>query len=242
MGGNKLKNCKTAIAQLIDCADDHDFLSLITYDSNVTTVFANVRCGDFGKRALMKASVESLQAGSATNLYGGLLAAYELLQQQVDATNKHLFLLSDGLVNEGPIRDTSKILKAVADWKEKIPILSYGIGEGFNETLMSPLGQVHHGSHYFYITDAASIEQLIAKGMRSLTGAVARNVKLEVSPMTPGVFFPDHMIDGHVFSLVRERSVIQFLVELELRPELQQAANNVSDNGFEVVPATDSAR
>merc|ERR1719436_689864 len=150
--------------------------------------------------------------------------------------NKHLFLLSDGQVNAGPLRATPGILKAVAEWEEKIPILSYGIGDDFNEQLMSPLGQVHRGSHYFYITDAASIERLVAKGVRALTCSVARNVRLDVSPLSAGLFFPDHLIDGAEFPLVRERSVIQYLVELEARPEiLPGAPPSVREADFEVV-------
>merc|ERR1719469_1614089 len=99
---------------------------------------------------------------------------------------------------------------------------------------MSPLGQVHKGSHYFYITDAASIERLIAKGVRALTGAVARQVRLDVSPLSPGIYFPDTLIDGAEFPLVREKSVIQYLIEVEARPELPVA---MQEGGFEVLPS-----
>lgn len=241
MQGNRLDNCKKALYQLIECADDDDTLSLVAYDNSVETVFEQVRCGDATARTDMKAKVDKVETGGATNLYGGLLAGYELLRRQAEASNKHLFLLSDGQVNEGQTQKTDEILKAVADWDEKIPILSYGIGDGFNEALMSPLGQVHRGSHYFYITDAASIERLIGKGMRALTNAVARDAHLQVTPLTQGVFFPDHMIDGNIFPVVREKSVIQYLVELELRPELPPAALAANDGGFEVV-ATESSK
>jgi len=163
-----------------------------------------------------------------------------LRKSALDLPNKHLFLLSDGQVNAGPLQKTEDILKAVAEWEEKIPILSYGIGSDFNEHLMSPLGQVHRGSHYFYITDAASIERLIAKGVRALTCAVARNVRLDLTPLSPGLFFPDHLIDGVKFPLVRERSVIQYLVEVEARPEVPAAPAPSTEMGFEVLPADTS--
>mmetsp|Transcript_13333 Transcript_13333/g.42165 ORF Transcript_13333/g.42165 Transcript_13333/m.42165 type:complete len:471 (+) Transcript_13333:184-1596(+) len=235
MQGSRLNSCKAALEQLIDSADDNDTLSLVAYESKARTIFEEVRCGGDGARRDMKDKVAALDAGGATNLYGGLLAGYELLRRQADAPNKHLFLLSDGQVTEGRIQKTDAILQAVADWDEKIPILSYGIGEGFNEALMSPLGQVHRGSHYFYITDAASIERFIAKGMRALTSAVARNIHLQVTPSSPGVFFPDHMIDGVSFPLVRESSVIQYLVEVEVRPEMPSHAPITGEAGFEVI-------
>jgi hypothetical protein len=328
MQGAKLASCKAAILQLIDAAEDHDRLTLVTYSDRVSTKFENMRCGDRGARADMKAEVRAVTTEGTTNLYGGLLEGYRLLQQGkvevlVEVTvskaadveklglrivageghrrvvglvddgfmaqwnrenpdqallegdlilecngvggdadrirdamqmpgggdlrfqvkratdtalpNKHIFLLSDGQVNAGPLQATPKILKAVAEWEEKVPILSYGIGNDFNEHLMSPLGQVHRGSHYFYITDAASIERLIAKGVRALTSSVARNVRLDVSPLSPGLLFPDHLINGVEFPLVRERSVIQYLVELEARPELPRVP--VKEPDFEVVPA-----
>lgn len=223
MSGSKLSSCKAAIAQLVDSTEDEDVLSLVAYDDRVVNVFERVRCGDPGARRDMKQRVNELKAGGSTNLYGGLLAGYEVLRQQAGAANNHIFLLSDGQANMGPIQKTEDILRAVGEWEEKIPILSYGIGDDFNERLMSPLGQVHRGSHYFYITDAASIEKLIARGVRALTGAVARNVRLHVRALSPGLWLPEHMIDGSTFLLVRERSVIQFLVELEVRPEVEAA-------------------
>eukprot|EP00421_Protoceratium_reticulatum_P058823 CAMPEP_0168491872 /NCGR_PEP_ID=MMETSP0228-20121227/69919_1 /TAXON_ID=133427 /ORGANISM="Protoceratium reticulatum, Strain CCCM 535 (=CCMP 1889)" /LENGTH=442 /DNA_ID=CAMNT_0008508621 /DNA_START=80 /DNA_END=1409 /DNA_ORIENTATION=- len=227
MQGSKLSSCKSAIAQLIEATEDDDKLSLVTYSDSTTTLFEGVRCGGNNARRDMRQQVSAIEAGGATNLYGGLLAGYRLLRHQADAPNKHVILLSDGQVTAGSVRDTSAILGAVADWEEKIPILSYGIGDDFNEALMSPLGQVHRGSHYFYITDAASIERLIAKGVRALTGCVARSVHLQVTPVTQGLFFP---IYGAAFPLVRERSVIQYLLDVEVRPELPSG-----DSGFEVV-------
>lgn len=241
MQGGRLGSCKSAIVQLIDATNDEDRVSLVTYHSVVDTVFENVRCGDDGARKAMKEQVTALCAKDATNLYEGLRAGYELLRGQEAASNKHLFLLSDGLVNAGPLQRTNDILKAVENWEDKIPILSYGIGDGFNEQLMSPLGQVHKGSHYFYITDAASIESLIAKGVRALTSAVARQVCLHVTPLTRGIFFPDHLIDGVLFPLVREKSVIQYLVELDIRPELPTALEQPVDGDFEVVPKSEAS-
>jgi len=220
MMGSKLTNSKTAMAQLIESTDDNDLLSLVAYSSGTSVIFETVRCGDAGTRKNMREKVGALEANGGTDLYGGLLAGYDLLQQQGNVANKHIFLLSDGQVTEGTLQSTDAILKAVDEWDEKIPIISYGIGDDFNEKLMSPLGQVHRGSHYFYIVDAASVETLIAKGVRALTGAVARNVRLCVRPLTGGLWFPEHMIDGAFFPLVRERSVIQLLVELEARPEM----------------------
>lgn len=166
-------------------------------------------------------------------MYGGLLEGYRTLEQTAGAANKHIFLLSDGVVNAGPIQGTADIISAVSEWQEKIPILSYGIGDDFNEQLMSPLGQVHRGSHYFYITDAASVERLVGKGVKALTGAVARNVRLDVEALTGGLWFPDSMIEGNTFALVRERSVLQFLVEVDVRPEVAANPNTaVRMGGF----------
>merc|ERR1739848_800987 len=155
-----------AIVQLIDSTEDGDILSLVTYDDSIRLVFEGVECGSQNGRQRMKDQVLAVGTGGGTDLYGGLLAGYRLLQRQGDLANKHIFLLSDGETNSGPVQKTDDILREVAGWDEKIPILSYGIGDGFNERLMSPLGQVHRGSHYFYITDSASIEKMIARGVR----------------------------------------------------------------------------
>jgi hypothetical protein len=238
MQGNRLENCKLAILQLIESTQDHDKLSLVIYSTDATVIFENVRCGDEGARQRMRQAVNMVCADGATNLYAGLRKGYELLHGDI-SSNKHIFILSDGLVNEGYPSSPAGILAAVEEWEEKIPILSYGIGNDFNEKLMSPLGQVHKGSHYFYITDAASIERLMARGIRALTCAVARNVELSIAPLTNGIHFPDNLIDGVHFQLVREKSVIQYVVDVELRPEMPAAdAPSFIDQGYEVVRPT----
>ena len=62
------------------------------------------------------------------------------------------------------------------------------------------------------------------------TAEVARNVTLHMRPLTPGLWLPEHMIDGSSFQLVRERSVIQFLVEVEVRPEISLTVRSTLTN------------
>merc|ERR1712060_258079 len=58
----------------------------------------------------------------------------------------------------------------------------------------------------------------------------------DVTPLTGGLCFPDHLIDGNIFPLVRERSVVQYLVELEARPEILAGARpSMREVDFEVV-------
>lgn len=233
--GNPMTNCKAAVMQLINSADDDDLLTLVTYSSHAEVVFEALRFGDAGARQKMQEKIDEITCDGGTNLHGGLLAGYEALVR-VGAPNKHMFLLSDGQANQG-VSDTPSIIKSVEGWTEKIPILSYGIGNGFNEKLMSPLGQIHRGSHYFYIEDAQSIERMMARGIKALTGAVARNVHLEVTPLTAGLTFPDNMVDGLHFPLVRSESVMQCLIDLEVSPQVQvqTPSTDAAEDGFELV-------
>merc|ERR1719221_1148517 len=115
MAGSKLDNCKTAIQQLFDCTADDDVLSFVTYDSEAKVEFEGVRCGDDGARGSMKERLAEVAVRGGTDVYGGLLAGYNLLQRQGSAANKHIFLLSDGQVTSGRLTRTDDILKAVSE-------------------------------------------------------------------------------------------------------------------------------
>jgi len=259
MSGGALDCCKKAILQLLNSVGDEDRISLVTYESSSRVEFANIRAGEPGMRAKMAELVREIRTGGGTNLWDGLQNGYRVLAEgmrvftgvlggegdegscsRIDAEaltlSKHLFVLSDGHVNEGPRQSTESIIAGVEAWEESMPIISYGIGSGFNERLMTPLGKVHKGGHYFYLHDDASIEKLIARGVRSLTNIAANDVSVSVRPL-PGstvgeLWFPDSAIDGWQYSRVRENSVLQWSVELEIRPTLITAAADADCDGF----------
>jgi len=258
MCGGALDCCKKAILQLLNSVGDDDRISLVTYESSSRVEFANIRAGEPGMRAKMAERVREMSTGGGTNLWDGLQNGYRVLAEgtrlftggsgegdegpctRVDTEalklSKHLFVLSDGHVNEGPRQSTESIIAGVEAWEEPTPIISYGIGSGFNERLMTPLGKVHKGGHYFYLHDDASIEKLIARGVRSLTNIAANDVSVSVRPL-PGstageLWFPDSAIDGWQYSRVRENSVLQWSVELEIRPALTAAAPAADCDGF----------
>ncbi len=103
MAGAKIENARMAAASLIQSLRPGDTAALFAFDSQVYQLSAPVRITDATRAALL-GSVSMLQAGSSTNLYGGVAAAIASLQTGLasDAAARRVILVSDGLANVGP--------------------------------------------------------------------------------------------------------------------------------------------
>jgi Ca-activated chloride channel homolog len=98
-GKNKLDFVKKAVEYIIDDLNYDDYVSIVTYDDNVTTVYASSKVED---KERLKEEVKKIMSGGFTNLSGGMNQGFE----QVEKTFKRgyvnrVMLLSDGLANRG---------------------------------------------------------------------------------------------------------------------------------------------
>lgn len=96
MRGEKLKFAKRACAKLVKHLDAHDVLHFISYDHAVLTVFSNGDLSEEGKENL-KEQIQAVRPGGATNLFGGLQRAAELLQPLDTSTRGDLLVLATAL-------------------------------------------------------------------------------------------------------------------------------------------------
>jgi hypothetical protein len=77
MGGEKLRLVVATMRFMLTHFSERDALGLVAYDEQVCTLAPLTYCDDAG-RAHIEAALDSLQAGSVTNLSGGLLRGLEL--------------------------------------------------------------------------------------------------------------------------------------------------------------------
>ncbi|EQC26458.1 hypothetical protein SDRG_15703 [Saprolegnia diclina VS20] len=106
MSGSKLDLCKQTLDFLAHELSPHDRVSLVTYDTYVTTNLRLTKMTPAGK-ALLASKVQGVHAGSCTNLSGGLLAGLEEVQSSSRPDSgepnpvQSVLLLTDGLANAG---------------------------------------------------------------------------------------------------------------------------------------------
>jgi len=178
MSGDRLDCAKKAIIMVMKALSSKDCVHLVQYDHTVDVVFENM---DITKLATMEAKVKKIEAGGSTNIGGGLEKAYEILRQRSSvASTKRVFLFSDGMNNAGNHRSTSDFSKLVSSaCKDSISTASFGIGDGFNEELMSTIAEVGC-SDYFFIQTAKDIERIVAAALQFLLTTLGKEVALTV--------------------------------------------------------------
>jgi len=178
----KLSSAKKAVRKLIKHLTERDALSLVLYDSDVSTAF-NVPPGDLSDEAKEHCTqiVRETRTGTMTNLMGGLEAAAEILRGlQGPSSAKRIFLFSDGLVNEGET-DTNKIVARVSELAgEGITVSAFGIGRDFDQKLMSMIAECGNGD-YFYLESAEVIPKLVSKSVHGLVSLAGTQARLKVT-------------------------------------------------------------
>ncbi|KAG0235165.1 hypothetical protein BGW41_000916 [Actinomortierella wolfii] len=245
MAGARLHGCKMAINTIIKMLGPDDVLSLVTYSSTVKTVF--VDCNHLHKKHMLDA-VEKIQTEGCTNLHAGLKLGVESLKRSIEKDEAVLassssstidvekspmkkahrvFLFSDGLVNEG-VTDKNTIITHVRSWLEgtKISVSTFGIGDGYDENLMTAIAECADGDDFFIETES-DIEDLVTKSLRGVTNTVATDATFKVAGMGDAVVkdIPDYetKIPGQItIPYLRVNGLIQFIVNVDIRVPAQK--------------------
>ena len=176
MEGAKLANVKKAAGYLVDKLNDKDMLSIVVYETTVGVLQKSVAVTD--KKALHEI-IDNISVAGSTNLGGGMQEGY----RQVKASYRsgyvnRVLLLSDGLANEG-ITDLTTLQSIAKKWfnTESISISTFGVGNDYNENLMTTLAE-NGGGNYYYIKQPDQVSGLLEKEVNGLLSVVAQQAQL----------------------------------------------------------------
>lgn len=131
--------------------------------------------------AAHRTAIGRIHAGGSTNLSGGWLKGVEALGRTNGPGPRKVLLLSDGLANVGITEPGVLTVLAANVGKEGIGTTTIGIGEDFDEELMTALAEAGGGSAHFAETPDAA-PAIFAQELDGLTSIVAQNVSLEIRP------------------------------------------------------------
>ncbi|MEM6531323.1 MAG: VWA domain-containing protein [Myxococcota bacterium] len=172
MSGEKLAQAKTATLELLDQLGPRDRFSLITYESGVRMeiVLAEAH-GDNVSR--WRAIVDSLDTAGGTNMSAGLDLAHQsvLLGRQANRASR-VILLSDGQANEGDASVAGLTRRATLAARNEYVLSTVGIGQGFNEELMTALANNGTGNFY-YVDERTALAGVFSDEFNSARETVA---------------------------------------------------------------------
>ena len=179
MSGDKIRNAKKAAIHIVDNLNVGDYLSIIIYDQEVTTLHhqAPVR-----NKAAIKRKINAINDRGSTNLMGGALRGFDEVKEYYRSGYiNRVLLLSDGLANEG-ITDPTRIKRIVQSKfrEDNIAISTFGVGNDYNEDLMTAMAENGNGNYYF-IQKPSEIAGIFRKELNGLMEVVAQNTMLTIT-------------------------------------------------------------
>lgn len=178
MEGQKLRYAKEAAEFVVGQLSSEDFLSIVVYDDEVSIVSSAAHVTN--KDALRK-QIQNIRSDGSTNLHGGMMEGYaQVKRNHSNGYVNRVLLLSDGLANAGITSQTElqQIAKTQSN-EHGISISTFGIGNDFNENLMTGLSEYGSGNYYF-IQEPGEIPTIFEKELKGLLAVVAQNAKLKI--------------------------------------------------------------
>jgi Ca-activated chloride channel family protein len=182
MAGEKIEHARAAIRQLISQLTPDDRFALVTYANSARSdVALGAADGREGVAAWLRA-VESIQPNGGTNMSAGLDAAAELVAQcEASGRMPRVILISDGLANQGDASHEGLVRRASRAARGGYLLSTVGVGEDFNEYLMTALADAGTGN-YYYLQRAFDLASVFAEEFETARTTVASALAVHIEP------------------------------------------------------------
>lgn len=167
---SKLDLAKEAALGVLDLMNENDLIGVLAFDSLPYWV---VPPQPVENRIAIASSIASLSAEGGTNLAPALASALESLRE-VEASLKHLIVLSDGRSTPGDFQELTRRLRDAG-----VTVSTVGIGRDADRELLAQIAQWGDGRHY-YTDDIRAIPQIFA----TETTVMTRPMRID-APFTP---------------------------------------------------------
>ena len=179
MSGKPLSEAVRCASMIVDRASSKDRLSIVSYDNEIRI---DVPSQKVENKSLFKTALQAIHEGGTTDLHGGWLAGAEQLAMHLKKSEiTRVLLLSDGNANAG-VTDLNRIVRhcgTMAD--EGVETSTYGLGDAFNEHLMTEMARAGHGNSYYGQT-ADDLMDPFQEEFDLLSAISVKKVRLQLVP------------------------------------------------------------
>lgn len=185
MSGQKLSYAKQALHQLINRLTPRDRFGLVTYESDAALALP-LTAADGPQSARFHRVVDALETAGGTNMSAGLdLALAELAKRERGGRDARVLLLSDGHANMGDSSAAGLSERARKVTRFDDVLSAMGIGDDFNEDLMSGLADSGTGNFY-YLSRVETLASYFDAELKAAAQTLASALELQFVP-EPGV-------------------------------------------------------
>lgn len=183
MGGSKLGYVKLSCKKLMEHLAPGDMFGMVAFDSAVYTVAKPVEI-THQQRTRIEGEIDKLNAGSCTNMSGGLLRGLEVVSKMdiTEDTLKRVILFTDGHANEGVAKNRSTLLPLVEKKVTGGTTLScMGYGHNCDQDLLSDMA-AKGGGGYSFIDNPDKCLSAFGRELGGLLSTYATDVKVTIRP------------------------------------------------------------
>lgn len=182
MHGPKLEAAKEAASGILEQLSEYDCASIGFYSDDFKLI-GTAKGKDKDSVDAVLSDLHSLTTDGMTNLHKGWLeGASSISNSNTLSGVRRVLLLTDGQANRG-ITDTAIIVDQVSALAERgISTSTMGIGEDFNEELLTQMATYGQGNAY-YSEEAEDLLDGYQEELQAIKNSSALNVILHVQPM-----------------------------------------------------------
>lgn len=178
MRGEKIEHAREAALEALSRLGKNDVFSLVTYHSSVETL---IPAGTIRDVRRARQLIRGIQPAGNTALFGGVSqGAAEIrksLEDHAEGMVHRLILLSDGLANVGPSSPEDMGRLGASLMKEGISVTTVGVGNDYNEDLMTQLSQRSDGNSY-YVERSNDLARIFNEEIGDVLNVVAREIEI----------------------------------------------------------------
>ncbi len=178
MEGEKLRKAKEAAINILDRLNPNDILSVVVFDNTVSVIVPATKLTD---KAMVRAEIEKIQPGNTTAIFAGVCKGADEVRKFFERERANrIILLSDGEANVGPSSPTELGSLGYSLRKEGIAVTTIGLGQDYNEDLMTHLARRSDANHYF-VNNADDLPRILNTEFGSVLAVVAQEVSIKIT-------------------------------------------------------------
>lgn len=173
----KIDNAKRAAVTALRMLNAEDIFSLIVYDTQARVIIPAQKVED--KRRI-ESLINAITPSGNTALFSGVsLGANEIRKFSRDGYVNRIILLSDGLANVGPSNPRELGRLGASLIKESVSVSTVGVGDDYNEDLMTELSQNSDGNFYF-VENSQDLPMIFSRELGSTLKVAAKSLILHI--------------------------------------------------------------
>lgn len=163
MSGEPMQRAKDATLGGVSELGDTDWVAVIGFDSQPTTVVSAQPVS----RAGVAAALATMTPGGGTEIFSAIHLAYETLQS-VDLTHKQVIVLTDGQAPRAGVRDLVTAMR-----NEGIVVSAVGLGDGYDPLLLGMIATVG-GGRFHEVADVSHLEEVLRDEVAAFVQSTAK--------------------------------------------------------------------